>query len=213
MKFMLWFACALGVEFISMLFLNRARGDENIVERLNEANQGEAEFLAEYMEQGSMVEKLESHQLDWQKRYDIALGSAKGLACLHDECLEWILHRDVKPQNILFDSGYRPKVSDFGLSELLDRGKLSNYSFSKIRGTRDGDRKEPEKRDPVGGRGDGFGNMGEGEEERIRVKGNVDEQIVDPTLEDKYDKKMMGILVQVALQCVPGRQRCKAHHD
>ncbi|KAE8658844.1 putative serine-threonine protein kinase, plant-type [Hibiscus syriacus] len=222
MKFMLWFACALGgVEFISIflvwLFLNRARGDENVgkegyllaatgfkgmtfyelkeatknfsqeigrggagivykgmltdgrvvaVKRLNEANEGEAEFVAEvntigklnhmnlidmlgfcaekkhrllvyeYMEQGSLAEKLESHQLDWQKRYDIALGSAKGLAYLHDECLEWILHCDVKPQNILLDSGYRPKVSDFWLSELLDRGKLSKYSFSKIRGTR-----------------------------------------------------------------------------
>ncbi|OMO78838.1 hypothetical protein CCACVL1_14068 [Corchorus capsularis] len=136
------------------------------VKRLNEANQGEAEFLAEvntigklnhmnliqmwgfcaekkhrllvyeFMENGSLAEKLTSHELDWQKRYDIALGTAKGLAYLHEECLEWILHCDVKPQNILLDSCYQPKVSDFGLSKLLDRSKLSNSSFSKIRGTR-----------------------------------------------------------------------------
>ncbi|XP_022772896.1 putative receptor protein kinase ZmPK1 [Durio zibethinus] len=136
------------------------------VKRLNEANKGEAEFLAEvntigklnhmnliqvwgfcaekkhrllvyeYMENGSLAEKLSSNELDWQKRYDIALGTAKGLAYLHDECLEWVLHCDVKPQNILLDSGYKPKVSDFGLSKLLDRGKLYNSSFSKIRGTR-----------------------------------------------------------------------------
>ncbi|XP_022772220.1 putative receptor protein kinase ZmPK1 [Durio zibethinus] len=136
------------------------------VKRLNEANKGEAEFLAEvntigklnhmnlikmwgfcaekkhrllvyeYMEHGSLAEKLSSNELDWQKRYDIALGTAKGLAYLHDECLEWVLHCDVKPQNILLDSGYKPKVSDFGLSKILDRGKLYNSSFSKIRGTR-----------------------------------------------------------------------------
>ncbi|TYH17812.1 hypothetical protein ES288_A05G220300v1 [Gossypium darwinii] len=210
-KFMLWFACALGgIEIVSIflvwLLLSKAKQEENVakegyllaatgfkrmtfdelkkatknfsqeigrggvrvvaVKRLNEANQGEAEFLAEvntigklnhmnliemwgfcaekkhkllvyeYMEHGSLAEKLDSHQLDWEKRYDIALGSAKGLAYLHEECLEWILHCDVKPQNILLDSGYRPKVSDFGLSELLDRSKLSNHSFSKIRGTR-----------------------------------------------------------------------------
>ncbi|XWS24178.1 hypothetical protein CRYUN_Cryun28dG0078500 [Craigia yunnanensis] len=136
------------------------------VKRLNEVIQGEAEFLAEvntigklnhmnliemwgfcaekkhrllvyeYMENGSLAEKLSSNELNWQKRYDIALGTAKGLAYLHDECLEWVLHCDVKPQNILLDSGYQPKVSDFGLSKLLDRGKLYNSSFSKIRGTR-----------------------------------------------------------------------------
>ncbi|XVF39862.1 hypothetical protein PTKIN_Ptkin01aG0066700 [Pterospermum kingtungense] len=136
------------------------------VKLLNEANQGEAEFLAEvntigmlnhmnliemwgfcaekkhrllvyeYMQNGSLAEKLSSNELDWQKRYDIALGTAKALAYLHDECLEWVLHCDVKPQNILLDSAYQPKVSDFGLSKLLDRGKLYYSSFSKIRGTR-----------------------------------------------------------------------------
>ncbi|MBA0623641.1 hypothetical protein Godav_009092, partial [Gossypium davidsonii] len=191
-KFMLWFACALGgIEIVSIflvwLLLSRAQQEENVakegyllaatgfkrmtfdelkkatknfsqeigrggagivykgvlsdgrvvaVKRLNQANQGEAELLVyEYMEHGSLAEMLDSHQLDWEKRYDIALGCAKGLAYLHEECLEWILHCDVKPQNILLDSGYRPKVSDFGLSELLDRSKLSNHSFPKIRGT------------------------------------------------------------------------------
>ncbi|KAJ4823832.1 hypothetical protein Tsubulata_040669 [Turnera subulata] len=136
------------------------------IKRLNEANEGEAEFLAEvniigkinhmnliemwgycaegkhrllvyeYMEHGSLAANLSSKTLDWKKRYEIVVGTAKGLAYLHEECLEWVLHCDVKPQNILLDSNYQPKVSDFGLSTPLNRGELDNPSFSRIRGTR-----------------------------------------------------------------------------
>ncbi|XP_059637453.1 putative receptor protein kinase ZmPK1 [Cornus florida] len=133
---------------------------------LIEANQGEAEFLAEvstigglnhmnlidmwgycaegkhrvlvyeYMEHGSLAENLQSNTLDWEKRFNVAVGTAKGLAYLHEECLEWVLHCDVKPQNILLDSDFEPKVSDFGLSKLLSRSGENNSIFSRIRGTR-----------------------------------------------------------------------------
>ncbi|XP_060170435.1 putative receptor protein kinase ZmPK1 [Lycium barbarum] len=58
-----------------------------------EANQGKAEFLAE------------------QKRFEIALGTAKGLAYLHEERLEWVLHCDIKPHNIFLDSNCEPKAT------------------------------------------------------------------------------------------------------
>ncbi|XP_059637679.1 putative receptor protein kinase ZmPK1 [Cornus florida] len=133
---------------------------------LKEANQGEAEFLAEvstigklnhmnlidmlgycaegkhrllvyeYMEHGSLADNLQSNTLDWGKRFNVAVGTAKSLAYLHEECLEWVLHCDVKPQNILLDSDFQPKVSDFGLSKLLNRSGDNNSSFSRIRGTR-----------------------------------------------------------------------------
>ncbi|KAG6701165.1 hypothetical protein I3842_08G152000 [Carya illinoinensis] len=136
------------------------------IKRLDEANQGEAEFLTEvntigrlnhmnlidmlgycvegkhrlllyeYMEHGSLADKLTSNELDWKKRFDIAVGTAKGLAYLHEECLEWVLHCDVKPHNILLDSNYQPKVADFGLSKLLNRGERDHSSFSKMRETR-----------------------------------------------------------------------------
>ncbi|KAF8024565.1 hypothetical protein BT93_F1668 [Corymbia citriodora subsp. variegata] len=142
------------------------RGRGIAVKWLNEVNQGEEEFLTEvrtignlnhmnlivmwgycaegkhrllvyeFMDHSSLAENLSSDQLDWTKRYEIAVGSAKGLAYLHEECLEWVLHCDVKPHNILLDSNYQPKVADFGLSKILKREGLKNSSFSRIRGTR-----------------------------------------------------------------------------
>uniref|UniRef100_A0A7N2L557 Receptor-like serine/threonine-protein kinase n=1 Tax=Quercus lobata TaxID=97700 RepID=A0A7N2L557_QUELO len=136
------------------------------IKRLDEANQGEAEFLAEvstigmlnhmylivmwgycaegkhkllvyeYMEHGSLAENISSNALDWKKRFEIAVGTAKGLAYLHEECLEWVLHCDVKPQNILLDSNFQPKVADFGLSKLVSRSMSDHSSFSRMRGTR-----------------------------------------------------------------------------
>ncbi|KAL7162118.1 hypothetical protein ACSBR2_042569 [Camellia fascicularis] len=88
------------------------------------------------MERGSLAKNLTSNALDWEKRFHIAVGFAKGLAYLNDECLEWVLHCDVKPQNILLDSNYQPKVADFGLSKLLNRGDGHHSGFSRVRGTR-----------------------------------------------------------------------------
>ncbi|KAG5543600.1 hypothetical protein RHGRI_016371 [Rhododendron griersonianum] len=59
------------------------------------------------------------------------------LSYLHEECLEWVLHCDVKPQNILLDSNFQPKVADFGLSKLVNRGGGGkNSRFSRVRGMR-----------------------------------------------------------------------------
>ncbi|XP_071694547.1 probable receptor-like protein kinase At5g20050 [Rutidosis leptorrhynchoides] len=79
---------------------------------------------------------LGANQLDWQKIFAIATGVAKGLAYLHEECLEWVLHCDVKPDNILLDVDYNPKVADFGMSKLFRQDATDNSIFLRIRGTR-----------------------------------------------------------------------------
>ncbi|KAG6675187.1 hypothetical protein I3842_15G088900 [Carya illinoinensis] len=118
----------------------------NIIGRLNHMNliemwgycaEGKQRLLVtEYMEHGSLADNLSSNSLDWKKRFEIALGTAKGLSYLHEECLEWVLHCDVKPENIFLDSNYQPRVADFGLSKLQSRGEPNNPSFSRMRGTR-----------------------------------------------------------------------------
>uniref|UniRef100_A0A7N2L2D7 Protein kinase domain-containing protein n=1 Tax=Quercus lobata TaxID=97700 RepID=A0A7N2L2D7_QUELO len=68
------------------------------------------------LEQGSLESHLfqnASKILDWKTRYQIAIGIAKGLAYLHDNCRDCIMHFDIKPENILLDAEYNPKVADF----------------------------------------------------------------------------------------------------
>lgn len=95
-------------------------------------------IVYEYVENGSLDKYLFTESddtvLGWKERFGIAVGTGKGLAYLHEECLEWILHCDIKPQNILLDTQFGPKVSDFGLVKLVDRDQA--FSFSTIRGTR-----------------------------------------------------------------------------
>ncbi|XP_030464653.1 proline-rich receptor-like protein kinase PERK1 isoform X2 [Syzygium oleosum] len=53
----------------------------------------------------------------WPMRMKIALGSARGLAYLHEDCSPKIFHRDIKASNILLDFNFEAKVADFGLAK------------------------------------------------------------------------------------------------
>lgn len=57
--------------------------------------------------------------LDWSKRSAICIGTAKGLAFLHEELDPHIVHRDIKASNILLDRNFIPKIGDFGLAKLF----------------------------------------------------------------------------------------------
>ncbi|EOY07397.1 S-locus lectin protein kinase family protein, putative [Theobroma cacao] len=93
-------------------------------------------LVYEYVENKSLDKLLFSENfLGWKERFKVALGTAKGLAYLHHECLEWVIHCDVKPENILLDGEFEPKISDFGLSKLFQKG-FNNSKFSRIRGTK-----------------------------------------------------------------------------
>ncbi|CAN6204214.1 unnamed protein product [Urochloa humidicola] len=71
--------------------------------------------------------------LDWPTRWKIAVGAAKGLAYLHEDCHPRIIHRDIKSANILLDDDFNPKVSDFGMAKFIPRG--DSHIATKIVGT------------------------------------------------------------------------------
>ena len=64
---------------------------------------------------------------------NIALGAARGLLYLHEQCNPKIIHRDVKAANILLDQNFEAVVGDFGLAKLMDR--RDSHVTTAVRGT------------------------------------------------------------------------------
>ncbi|KAI4985177.1 putative proline-rich receptor-like protein kinase PERK6 [Hordeum vulgare subsp. vulgare] len=69
----------------------------------------------------------------WPTRLRIALGAAKGLAYLHEDCHPRIIHRDIKSANILLDNNFEAMVADFGLAKLTSDG--STHVSTRVMGT------------------------------------------------------------------------------
>lgn len=88
-------------------------------------------LVYDFMPNGSLSTYLRqgSHNLSWDVRFRVALGTARGIAYLHEECRSCIIHCDIKPENILLDEDYSAKVSDFGLAKLIGR------DFSRVLAT------------------------------------------------------------------------------
>ncbi|XP_026440467.1 rust resistance kinase Lr10-like isoform X2 [Papaver somniferum] len=74
-------------------------------------------------------------KLGWAKLQEIATGIAHGMEYLHQGCDQRILHFDIKPQNILLDHNFTPKISDFGLAKLCTKDTFVTVSMAAARGT------------------------------------------------------------------------------
>ncbi|KAK4361679.1 hypothetical protein RND71_020631 [Anisodus tanguticus] len=122
------------------------------------AEKGRRVLVYEYVRNGSLDEFLfqkarigspdgQEPILDWNIRYRIALGVARAIAYLHEECLEWVLHCDIKPENILLGDDFCPKVSDFGLAKLKKKEEM--MTMSRFRGTPGYVAPEWTKADPI----------------------------------------------------------------
>ncbi|URE35707.1 receptor-like protein kinase [Musa troglodytarum] len=88
-------------------------------------------LVLEYMPNGNLYQALRREmkggrpELDWNKRYMIAVGAAKAIMYLHHDCNPAIIHRDIKSANILLDEEYEAKIADFGIATVDDGSEWS----------------------------------------------------------------------------------------
>ncbi|XP_043707778.1 G-type lectin S-receptor-like serine/threonine-protein kinase At1g34300 [Telopea speciosissima] len=115
----------------------------NLVRLIGFCSEGRHRLLVyEFMKNGSLdnllftSEEPSGRLLDWETRFSIALGTARGITYLHEECRDCIVHCDIKPENILLDDNYNAKVSDFGLAKLINPKDHRYRTLTSVRGTR-----------------------------------------------------------------------------
>ncbi|GMH22732.1 hypothetical protein Nepgr_024575 [Nepenthes gracilis] len=99
-------------------------------------------ILSEFIPNGNLFDNLHgldypgtstgggNSELNWNRRFRIALGTARSLAYLHHDCSPPILHLNIKSTNILLDENYEAKLSDYGLEKLLP--VLDNYALTRF---------------------------------------------------------------------------------
>jgi serine/threonine protein kinase len=130
-----------GEEFINEVASISRTSHVNIVALLGFCYENKRALIYEFMPKGSLDNLIcksgfsdVTCNLDWKTMYQIAIGIARGLEYLHQGCSSRILHLDIKPQNILLDEDFCPKISDFGLAKICQR-KDSIVSMMGTRGT------------------------------------------------------------------------------
>ncbi|GLJ51908.1 hypothetical protein SUGI_1102770 [Cryptomeria japonica] len=102
---------------------------KNLVRLLGCCRQGQERLLVyEYMPNSSLDRILfgigeHKKALSWKERFNIILGTARGLAYHHEEFHVCIIHRDIKSSNILLDDNFDAKIANFGLERLLPQHK------------------------------------------------------------------------------------------
>ncbi|XP_076941558.1 G-type lectin S-receptor-like serine/threonine-protein kinase At1g34300 isoform X1 [Bidens hawaiensis] len=96
-------------------------------------------LVYEFMVNGSLDNHLfkakKVTMITFDKLHEIAVGTARGIAYLHEECPQRIVHYDIKPGNILLDSNFCAKVADFGLAKLCNRDSTHITMTGGGRGT------------------------------------------------------------------------------
>ncbi|XVE58438.1 hypothetical protein DITRI_Ditri04bG0169600 [Diplodiscus trichospermus] len=128
-------------EFITEVNTIGSMHHMNLVRLCGYCSEGSHRLLVyDFMKNGSLDKWIfPSYQcrdrlLHWPTRFNIAVATAQGIAYFHEQCRNRIIHCDIKPENILLDENFCPKVSDFGLAKLM--GREHSHVVTMVRGTR-----------------------------------------------------------------------------
>ncbi|KAI3937207.1 hypothetical protein MKW92_034894 [Papaver armeniacum] len=95
-------------------------------------------IVYDYMPNLSLLSHLHGQHsaeylLDWERRMNIIIGSAEGIAYLHHHAVPHIIHRDIKASNVLLDSEFNAQVADFGFAKLIPDG--ATHVTTRVKGT------------------------------------------------------------------------------
>ncbi|TYK17617.1 putative serine/threonine-protein kinase [Cucumis melo var. makuwa] len=201
---------------------------KNLVRLLGYCVEGAYRMLVyEYVNNGNLDQWLHGDvgdvsPLTWDIRVNIILGTAKGLAYLHEGLEPKVVHRDVKSSNILLDRQWNAKVSDFGLAKLLCSER--SYVTTRVMGTFGYVAPEYACTGMLNEKSDvySFGILimeiisGRSPVDYSRPQGEVNlvdwlkamvgdrksEEVVDPKLREKPPSKALKRVLLVALRCV-----------
>ncbi|PNT65690.1 hypothetical protein BRADI_3g00942v3, partial [Brachypodium distachyon] len=148
----------VAIKKIKLTWLNEVRGKRdfdneiNIMSKLHHKNilrllgwcdEGDHLLLIyETMKNGNLEDQLypkingatdaRINDIDWPERHNVLIGIASGLAYLHTECLKSIVHRDIRPGNVLLDMDFNAKLSDFGLVREISHTQTSHETSTVI---------------------------------------------------------------------------------
>ncbi|KAL4571235.1 hypothetical protein LXL04_017988 [Taraxacum kok-saghyz] len=110
-------------EFLAEVRMITSIQHKNLLRLLGCCSEGPQRVLVyEYMKNRSLdliIYGKSNEYLNWNMRFQIILGIARGLQYLHEESHIRIVHRDIKASNILLDGNFQPRIGDFGLARFF----------------------------------------------------------------------------------------------